>query len=78
MKLRAAREKAGLTQLQVAKSAGLPEQTYQKYEYDVHEPGVRTAIRIAETLGIETLDDFKGIFGAATPDTTDSTLPPES
>ena len=50
MKLRAAREKSGKTQAQVAKEAGLTEAAYQRYEYDTVEPGVRTAIRIAQAL----------------------------
>ncbi|MBC3938550.1 XRE family transcriptional regulator [Anaerotruncus massiliensis (ex Liu et al. 2021)] len=63
MELRAAREASGKTQAQVARETGIPEQMYQRYEYDKCEPGVRTAIRIARVLGstVETL------FGAATP-----------
>ena len=63
MELRAAREKSGKTQAQVAEEAGVRERTYQYYEADEKEPRVRTAIRIARVLGstVETL------FGAATP-----------
>ena len=50
MKLRAAREKSGKTQAQVAKDAHIAERLYQEYEYDKCEPGVRTAIRIARAL----------------------------
>jgi len=50
MKLRAAREQSGKTQAQVAKEAGVSEVSYQLYEYDKREPGVRTAIRIAATV----------------------------
>ena len=50
MELRAAREKSGKTQAQVAKEAGISEQAYQRYEYGKREPGVRTAIRIAHAL----------------------------
>ena len=50
MELRAAREKSGKTQAQVAKEAGVSEQAYQRYEYGKREPGVRTAIRIAHAL----------------------------
>jgi len=50
MKLRAAREKTGLTQSQVAEKIGVSELSYQRYEYDKREPGVRTAIRIARAL----------------------------
>ena len=50
MKLRVAREKAKLTQKQVAKKADIAERLYQDYEYDKCEPAVRTAIRIAKAL----------------------------
>lgn len=50
MQLRAAREKSGKTQAQVAREAGISEVAYQLYEYDKREPGVRTAIRIARAL----------------------------
>ena len=64
-KLRAAREKTGKTQAQVAKEAGISEQAYQLYEYGKCTPGVRTAIRIADALGVT---DLRELFGAATPD----------
>lgn len=50
MQLRAAREKSGKTQAQVAREAGISEAAYQLYEYGKSEPGVRTAIRIARAL----------------------------
>ena len=50
VKLKAAREKSGKTQAQVAKESGIAERAYQRYEYDKVEPGVRTAIRIARAL----------------------------
>lgn len=58
MKLRAAREQSGKTQAQVAKEAGVSEVAYQYYEYGKREPGVRTAIRIAESLGREVRELF--------------------
>ena len=59
MKLRAAREKSGKTQAQVAKEADIGERLYQDYEYDKREPGVRTAIRIAKALN-STVEDLFG------------------
>ena len=50
MELRAAREKSGKTQAQVAREANIAERLYQDYEYGKREPGVRTAIRIARAL----------------------------
>ena len=72
MELRAAREKSGKTQVQVAKETGIAERQYQDYEYAKREPGVRTAIRIARAVG----SSVEELFGAATPagqgnDTTD-------
>lgn len=62
MELRAAREESGKTQAQVAKEIGVSELSYQRYEYDKREPGVRTAIRIADVLGVKSYEDFKKIF----------------
>lgn len=63
IKLRAAREKSGKTQAQVAKVAKVAERLYQDYEYDKREPGVRTAIRIAKALN----DTVEHLFGETTP-----------
>ena len=63
MELRAAREMSGKTQAQVAKEAGVSGVSYQLYEYDKREPGVRTAIRIARALD----STVEALFGAATP-----------
>lgn len=68
MGLRAAREASGKTQAQVAKEIGIAELSYQRYEHDKREPGVRTAIRIAEVLGIESFKRFKALFGTTIPD----------
>lgn len=64
MQLRAAREQSGKTQAQVANEVGVSELSYQRYEYDKREPGVRTAIRIAKALN----STVESLFGAATPD----------
>lgn len=69
MQLRAAREKSGKTQAQVAKEIGVSELSYQRYEYDKREPGVRTAIRIAHAVN-STVEQLWG-FGAATQDKQD-------
>ena len=49
--LKSARKAAGKTQAQVAKETGISEIAYQRYEYDMREPGVKTASRIAKALG---------------------------
>ena len=58
MELQAAREQSGKTQAQVAKEAKVSEVAYQLYEYDKREPGVRTAIRIAQALHATVEDLF--------------------
>ena len=58
LKLQAAREKSGKTQAQIAREAGVSEVTYQRYEYGIREPGVRTAIRIADALDVTDLREL--------------------
>ena len=69
LRLKAAREKSGKTQAQIAREAGVSEQMYQRYEYDQNEPGVRTAIRIADALNVT---DLRELF-AEHPHTHDTT-----
>jgi DNA-binding XRE family transcriptional regulator len=68
MELRAAREASGKTQKQVAESVNITERSYQYYEADEMEPGVRTAIRLAKALN-STVED---LFGAATPENAET------
>lgn len=68
--LKQARINCQLTQVEVAQRAQIAERLYQDYEYNKREPGVRTAIRIAEVLEVKKYEDFKRMFGAATPDIT--------
>ena len=58
--LQEARAKAKLTQAQVAASAKMGDRQYQNYEYGNREPGVRTAIRIADALGVSDLRELWG------------------
>ncbi len=60
--LRAARKKSGKTQVQVAKEALISEAQYQNIEYGKSEPNVRTAIRIADVLGIKSYEGFTKLF----------------
>ncbi len=68
--LKDTREKRGLTQVQIADKVTISEVSYQRIERGVQEPGVHTAILIADTLGVKSYRQFKSIFGAATPDNT--------
>ena len=61
VKLQLARKKAGKTQERVAKEAGISVAQYQNVEYDKSTPNVRTAIRIADSLGVVDLRElFEG------------------
>lgn len=57
VKLRAAREKTGKTQRQVAREAGITEVSYQRIEYNLQRPSLTTAIRIAKALN-ETVEQL--------------------
>lgn len=50
IKLQKAREKTGLTQVEVAKQAGITVGCYQRYEYGDRIPRADTAILIAKAL----------------------------
>ena len=52
--LRAAREKSGKTQAQVAKEAKIVERLYQSYEYGERKPRVDIANRIARAVSSTT------------------------
>lgn len=66
--LQAARESTGMTQKEVATEVHISEQAYQRYELGLGKPKAFVAIAIADALGIKTLEEFKAIFGAATPE----------
>lgn len=66
--LKTRRQQKGLTQVQVAKSAGVTERGYQRYEANeqsnsYREPCVTTAIRIAQALGVKDFDEFRKLWG---------------
>lgn len=61
--LKERRLRIGLTQVQVAKKAGISERGYQRYEADekgdqYREPSVKVAIRIADALGVQDLREL--------------------
>lgn len=65
MRLRAAREKSGKTQAQVAKESGVSVISYQLYEYGKREPSASIAIQIAKSLDstVESLFTKKNTTG---------------
>ena len=61
--LKTKRLSIGLTQVEVAKKAGITARGYQRYEADekskqYREPGILTAIKIADALGVEDLREL--------------------
>ncbi len=63
IKLIERRNKAGLTQVEVATKAGIQERAYQNYELGTRTPRADTAIRIADAIGVKSYKEFKEIFG---------------
>jgi transcriptional regulator with XRE-family HTH domain len=59
--LRTARERAGLTQEQVALASGVPQGHYSRIETGKHDPGIRTLIRIAQALRTTPADLLQGV-----------------
>jgi transcriptional regulator with XRE-family HTH domain len=50
--LRTLREKAGLSQTELAKKAGVPFRSYQNWETGLREPRISTVTALAEALGV--------------------------
>lgn len=63
IKLIERRTKTGLTQVEVARKAGIANRAYQNYETGGRTPKADIAIRIADTIGVKSYKDFKEIFG---------------
>ena len=61
--LRRAREARGLTQVELARRAGISRQALGALEGGAYQPGVSVAIALARELG----DSVEGLFGAETP-----------
>lgn len=51
-KLKAEREKRGLTQTEVAKSLGLVQSTIAKYELEIKEPSKGALVALAKFYGV--------------------------
>ena len=63
--LKTKRQSTGLTQVQVAKKAGITVRGYQRYEAekgskDYREPNITNAIKIADALGVIDLRELWG------------------
>ena len=59
-RLKEIREASGKTQLQIAEETGVTVRAYQRYEHGEQRPNVRTAIRIADALGVK---DVRSLWG---------------
>lgn len=57
--MRAAREKAGLTQYELAAITGISPTSLNQYERDKHTPRIDAAEMLADTLGIS-IDEYVG------------------
>lgn len=62
-RLKEQRLRPGLTQVQVARKAGITERGYQRYESDETskqhcEPSIKSAIKIADALGVVDLREL--------------------
>lgn len=57
------RNKAGLTQVEVAEKAGIADRAYQNYEAGERIPRADVAIHIADAVGVKSYKDFKELFG---------------
>jgi transcriptional regulator with XRE-family HTH domain len=58
-RLQRLRQRAGLSQSQLARAAGIPIRTLQEWEQARRSPGLEAAGRIADALGC-TLDELAG------------------
>ncbi len=58
-RLRAAREAAGLTQAELADTAGIHRVDVNRYERGKFEPSLSVAFRLADALGVR-VDDLRG------------------
>lgn len=58
--LKAARERKGLSQKEIAESVGVAKSTYSLYESGNREPNVQTIKKIADALNV-TADELLGI-----------------
>lgn len=58
-KLKQARDKTGLTQVEVAEKVRISERTYQSYEAGEHIPNVHLAIFISDILNESVYDLFR-------------------
>jgi transcriptional regulator with XRE-family HTH domain len=62
-RLKRLRQAAGLSQAKLARAAGVPHGSPRNWEYDLREPLVGAAAKIARALGV-TLDELTGEGGA--------------
>lgn len=70
IKLIEARNKTGLTQVEIAEKSGITPICYQRYESGERIPRADTAILIADTLGVKSYKKFKELFGGSTLENT--------
>lgn len=67
-KIKSAREKAGLTQAQLAEKVGTTSQNISQYERGIRNPKYNTLEKIARSLGVDVEYFHKNLFDISAPD----------
>lgn len=67
-KIKAAREKAGLTQAQLAEKVGTTAQNISQYERGIRNPKYNTLEKIAHSLGVNVDSFHKNLYDLSAPD----------
>lgn len=67
-KIKTAREKAGLTQAQLAEKVGTTSQNISQYERGIRNPKYNTLEKIAHALGVNVDSFHKNLFDLSAPD----------
>lgn len=62
--VRAARERAGLTQEEVGNASGVGQAQYNRYENGRVDPSIGVLVRIAAALGVTAADLLDGVEAA--------------
>ena len=71
-KIKSAREKAGLTQAQLAEKVGTTSQNISQYERGIRNPKYNTLEKIARSLGVDVEYFHKNLFDISAPDPRDA------
>lgn len=59
------RERKGIAFMEMLKLANIPKSTYYRYEQGQRTPDAKTAIRIADALGVKNYKEFRALWQRA-------------